>query len=185
MSARHPADDDTRLVDALRGTGLLPLGPATATGPSIGLIPTYPLPEPAPLPSASLTPPPPTWTAQTAADALPPGPPAAEVAAVRALPLDARRALCRCAGPGWTIFAEGPAVPRLAPPDAGLVGVAFVAWLPTDTGAILGLLHGGPTLERVDDGEWLAYGQGLSSSSLPTPRLAALTLMARVCEWCP
>lgn len=84
-----------------------------------------------PYTSAGLTPPPPTWTATaTAPDDFQPGPPQAEIDAVRALPLRVRRDLCASHGPGWVICLDGVAVPRLWAPSADAVGTVIDAWLP-------------------------------------------------------
>jgi hypothetical protein len=173
-----------------RGTGQLRYGvvPPGVARPPRGERAACPgCPDCTPVTGAALGPPryaPPTTIAADPDD----GPSAAEIAAVRALPLDARRALCDCRGPGWTVHPDGVAVPRLRPRDPALVGSAVDAWLPADPDGIIRLAQarhvqaiGQPRTfnARLADGRWDAQFYEARERG-PSLRLVALQLLLDV-----
>ena len=175
-------------------------GPSTATGPTIGLlnkvfadvhesIPVYiarnwagngtnlcAVVDAAPLPGGNLTPPPTNPPAAIDADPLPDAPTEAECAALRALHIDARYALCACRGPGWTVYASGVAVPRLRACAPGLIGVAVDGWLPAGLCETVDLIANSAGIGRRQAMTWIAAEV---KDDVPL-RVTALDILARV-----
>ena len=104
-----------------------------------------------------------------------------EIAVLLALPPDARKALTKCAGPGWVV----PRFDHIIEPVCPLAIPYDQAWLPADTAAILMVAELGgvmrATLWRHDGFGWRAAGLNQPPGDpQPSARLAALRLVAAV-----
>jgi hypothetical protein len=106
-----------------------------------------------------------------------------EVAALLSLPANTRAELARVEGPGWLLdpdggsFAPDVPVPFFSPPNMR----DGMGWLPASECAILALcpIDRAPFLTPARDGWTSGFNDGVHFVA-PTPRLAALYLLARV-----